>query len=685
MERNILSVQKYQNYEYIVDKRLIKPIIADIQRLKPIKFGKSEFKPFAVDTETTGLDIFKNRLLLLQLAVDGNVYVIDARKVDISPFKFVLESDAYLHIIQNAKFDWKVLYKHKNIRIKSIYDTQLAESLIQAGNKNRETNLGYLAKNYCDITLHKEVVSSFVDFLYDDDFTKQQLDYAANDVRYLEDIFKNQLSYLQKLSLLQIANLEFKLIEPVSIMELKGIILDSKRWETSLNEVNDKLFSLKADLRQVLPDPAPPPPKPIRYKKDGTPFKKDLVREEKPLPILNLDSWQQVVWAMSQVGIDLKAVNEKTKAGLTNVRTLKLASTIYNISQEKSSVLKNFMRYRALNQTVKTFGENLISWILLEDGRIHAEFHQDGTMSGRFSCSDPNLENIQKKGNEGRILRSCFVPPKGYKFIIADYSQIELRIAAELSGDENMIDILCDPRGDVHRLTAAIMFGIPYELVTKEMRDAAKTLNFGIIYGMTVRTLQERLNCEYADAVSHMQNYHKSYKTLLRWIEDRGQRALAEGKSTTIGGRIRWFPPENNLSDKEKGFYLRVGRNHPIQGCSADMTKSAIVMLYTPLMKLDSFINNCIHDELLIEAPIDKAIEVAMLVKERMISAGQKYLKQVPVLVDIKIRDCWWKDDGVNDNECGQQLWLMPPEWMEWIYEPVQEENGSNEEDSISV
>jgi DNA polymerase-1 len=316
------------------------------------------------------------------------------------------------------------------------------------------------------------------------------------------------------------------------------------------------------------------------------------------------------------------------EAKFTEYRDLEESGGLYGrvrlkYDTEKNNVLKNFIKYRGLNQTTKTFGENLIDWIA-EDSRIHAEFNQDGTASGRFSSSNPNLENIQKKGEEGRILRSCFIPPKGHKFIIADYSQIELRIAAEMSNDENMLDILNDPRGDIHRLTASLMFGIPYELVTREQRDAAKTLNFGIIYGMTARTLQDRLNCEYHDAVHHMQNYRSTYPRLLEWIESKGQKSLLEGKTLSIGGRIRWLPPENGLTDKERGFYLRVGKNHPIQSTSADMTKSAIVKLYEPLLTYNSYIINCIHDELLTEAPLEHVIDVARLIKKNMIIAGEK-------------------------------------------------------------
>jgi DNA polymerase I-like protein with 3'-5' exonuclease and polymerase domains len=891
------------------------------------------------------------------------------------------DKDGKIYLTGNSKFDWKVLFKHRNINIKNIFDTQLAEALIQTGAAKRETNLGYLVKNYCNVSLDKETVQEFIDFPDESEFTDKQIEYAANDVRYLLTIKKRQEEFLKEHALRKIAQLEFSLIEPVSMMELKGIILDDERWTISLNEVNNKLFTIKADLRQVLPDPPPELPKPIRYKKDGTPFKKDLERVEKPLPILNIDSWQQMVVSMNKIGIDLTKVNEKTKAGKTNVRTLKMASIIYGYDTDKATLLKNYMRYKVLNHTVKSFGENLISWIQ-EDGRIHAEFNQDGTNSGRFSCSNPNLENIQKKGNEGRILRSCFVPPRNYKFIITDYSQIELRIAAEMSGDENMLDILCDPRGDVHRLTAATMFGIPYELVTREQRDAAKTLNFGIIFGMTVRTLQERIGCEYVDAVVHMQNYRNAYPILLEWIEGMGQKALNQGHADTLGGRIRWFPVQTDFTEQQKGFYARVGRNMPIQGClppdtrvltpngwlligdfnngliwtgekwanaikvnrgfakrlklylsdgrtfdcdnrhyllindsvyprwesidnivdkplvrdvcsewgnpiyavedwywvgrmigdgylsnygwgcafgshekddytklmrwldskdikgltnsykgynieydvrknvkirgctkkgkqlwesfglvigkgardkripqivfmldkirrqafvdgyidsdghkrkygskitsvnrvlledtlrllqtlgvtgkiskpmknnsgsiwydltihksphkltverieelgneemftlsvdddkhsfssegliskntSADMTKTAIAILYEPLLKYNSYVLNCIHDELLIESPIEYAIDVAKTVKKKMIVAGEKYLKKVPVLVEVKIRDQWWKDDGISDDENGQQLWLMPPEWLASAYEEAVDSN----------
>jgi DNA polymerase-1 len=273
------------------------------------------------------------------------------------------------------------------------------------------------------------------------------------------------------------------------------------------------------------------------------------------------------------------------------------------------------------------------------------------------------LQNIQKKGDEGKILRSCFIPEVGHKFVIADYSQIELRIAAEMSGDETMLKILNDPRGDIHIGTAAEMYSVSYEEVSSDLRRAAKTINFGLIYGMSVKTLAERLGCSSDEAAKHLQKYRETYPTLMAWLEKKGSDAVDDGYSKTIGGRIRWFPSLDERKEDYKrlrAFYERVGKNHPIQGTSADMTKTSMVYLDRVLWKYGSKMVNTIHDELCVEVPFEHTITVAKLVKDKMIFAGEKFLKKVPVLVDVKIRDCWFKDDGVEDDENGQQLWLIP-------------------------
>lgn len=645
-------------YEYITDQGSIPLIIIDAKKEKYL----------GIDTENSGgLDVLvpNVKLLLFQIEIAGRAFVIDARKVDLSPFKEILEDSRYVKIIQNSVYDYKILSVLRNIYIRGIYDTKLGEHLLNAGVSKGETSLEDLAFRYLDYRLDKTVTATFFDFPYDGEFTNMQLAYAAEDVLVLPEIRKRQQMYLNQLHLNRISDLEFSLAPTVGKMELFGVKLDADRWRITLDKLNKKLFKVSNDIRQVLPDPPPPPPKPIRLKKDGTPFANTA--KQKPPPVLNLNSWQQIVEACSKVGISFEAAHKKTGKGLTDNSTLRLAAEMYKNEPEKSNVIKDIIKYRELGQIKKTFGENLIDHIR-SDGRIHGRFNQDGTDSGRFSSSEPNLQNIQKKGTEGKILRSCFIPEVGNKFIIADYSQIELRIVAELSGDEKMIEILNDPRGDIHKATASEMFNIDYDKVTKDLRGTAKTINFGINYGMSGNTLSDRLECSLIEAIKHLISYGQTYPTLMWWLDEEGKKALDNGYSKTIGGRIRWFPSlDPNADDykRKRGFFERVGRNHPIQGCSADMTKTSMVILDEVLEQYGAKMVNTIHDELCIEVPSEYAIEVAKLVKRKMIFAGQKFLKKVPVLVDVKIRDCWFKDDGVDDDENGQQLWLMPLDFGE--------------------
>ena len=970
MERKFLGMRG--TYDFVEKNSEIPLILAEAEKHKYV----------ALDTENSGgLDVFNPdvKLLLLQLGFGNRAFVIDARKVDLTLVRDVIENSRWMKIIQYASYDYKLLKKLCGISIKNIYDTKLAESLLTAGISNSKTSLEDLSLKYLDLKLDKSTVMTFPNHPYDASFTDEQIRYAAYDVLVLPEIRRRQYMYLKQLGLLSIAELEFALIPVVAEMELRGVLLDAERWRKSLEVTRKKLFKISAELHQVLPDPLPPSPKPVRLKKDGTPYANSA--RPKPPPILNLDSWQQLADACKRVGINLDEANRKTRKGLTNADTLKYAQQLHSGESEKVKILKNIIKYRELNQVNKTFGENLIDHIR-SDGRIHARFHQDGTVAGRFSCvpldseiltadgwktydqlkigekvvgyniesnklewttlhnivigedvvgkfcwlnrlehssdrygtyivctpnhkwvaesngvkgfiescnisshrkhsatftlwasgvegnnddcneaaligwaitdgsikhlvngfsleirvtkptsiamldtllsnmphtestyylgrnfhyryerryyigknyftpiwekvlniglikyiysltynarvamydammeadgsprktgkpfgtqkkeiadafcvlasllgigitykqrdsgfidfntrtvrikqasvryypsntkckvwcpttglgtwimrqrgkivitgnsSNPNLENIQKKGDEGRILRSCFIPPAGWKYIIADYSQLHLRIAAEISKDPAMLEAFSDPKGDIHKNTASQMFGVPLEGVTYEMRKAAKTINFGIIYGMGNKTLSERLGCSLDEAEELMRKYKQTYAVLMDWLDNEAEKALQRGWSRTMKGRYRWFPRLNEKDDnyrKMRSFLERVGKNHPILGTDADMLKTAMVLLHNPLTKLDAHIVNCVHDELVVEAPMDKAIQAAKLVKRKMIVAGQKFLSNVPVLVDVKIRDNWWKDDGVEDDENGQQLWLIPDDF----------------------
>jgi len=639
-------------YKYIIKQEDVPNIVEEAK--------KQQFIP--LDTETTGLDYLDDnvKLLLVQLLVGDVAYVIDARKVDLSPLKEVLEDRAYTKIIQNANFDYKMLYVKAGISVKGIYDTQIAEKLLHAGMYNVRTNLLQLVKKYCDVTLDKQVRQTFVDFDHENGvFTDEQLEYSALDVWYLIDIMKNQQRYIKEFKMTAISNLEFRLIEPIAHMEIAGIKLDAVKWRKTLVQINERVFNLSRFLRDELPAPLPPPPKPVRIKKDGTPYKNNAV--PKPPPVLNLDSWQQVNEAFDAVGIDLNRANKVTRKGLTNNATLLYAISMCD-DDKKKQIIKSLVDYREVKQVEKTFGESLLGHIA-KDGRIHARFHQTGTDSGRLSSSDPNLQNIKKKGKDGKILRACFVPEKGCKFIVADYSQIELRLAAELSGDPLMLAALAKGE-DLHWSTARDMYDT--EDVDDDLRRAAKTLNFGIIYGMEVKTLSERIGCSLSVAAEHLERYKNTYSVLIEYLTNAGNKALEKGLTRTVGGRCRWFPDlsKRDIDFKERrrleNYYIRVGKNHPIQGTSADMTKTAIILMFYPLQKIGGRLVNTIHDEVCVEVPEENAIIAARIVNDTMIEGARKFLKQVPILVDLEIKDAWGGENHPEDNTDRQQLYLIP-------------------------
>jgi len=622
-----------------------------------------DYTHVSLDTENSGgLDPLSPnvKLLLVQVGIGDRAYVIDARKTDVTLLRELVESNRWIKTLQNAVYDYKMLKAKRGLSLQTVFDTKIAENLLTAGMK-KGNSLEDLAFRYLELKLDKSTVETFFEHPYDAPFTEEQIKYAANDVLVLPEIRIRQWNCLKQYGLIPIAEIEFLLTQAVGEMELTGFKLDADLWSKGIQSTRKKIFKVGTKLRNSLPNLPAPPPKPIRLKKDGTPYANTA--KFKPPPVLNLDSWQQVAWACSQVGINLYDANKKTRKGVTNVNTLKYAMSLYD--DDKREILANIIKYRGLKQVEKTFGDNLIEHIKW-DGRIHARFDQMGTDAGRFSSYDPNLQNIQKKGEEGFLLRSCFVPEKGKKFVIADYSQLHLRIAAEMSGDPVMLFAFSDPSGDIHKATASLMFKVPIDQVTPSQRKAAKIINFGIIYGMYLNSLKDRLGCSSTEAEDLMTKYRETYKVLMDWLDEQSKLALERGWARTLGGRYRWFP-SLATSDKNykrlRSFYERVGRNHPILGTDGDMLKIAMVLLYNPLRNFGATMVNCVHDELVVEVPEEHAIEVAHLVRSKMIVAGRKLLTKVPIIVDVKIRDNWWKDDGVGDGIEGQQLLLIPPGW----------------------
>jgi len=274
---------------------------------------------------------------------------------------------------------------------------------------------------------------------------------------------------------------------------------------------------------------------------------------------------------------------------------------------------------------------------------VHTSYHQTTTATGRLSSSDPNLQNIPIKTNEGRQVRRAFVSRYGAKgkIISADYSQIELRLLAHLSGDQNLIKAFRDDR-DIHRYTATLLYGVTEDKVTREMRDLAKTINFSIIYGKTAYGLSQDLSISVQEADQFIRDYFNRYEAIKTYLDGQKETARSEGFLTTLLGRRSYFPDLNSSNGQLRQFAERAAINAPIQGSAADLVKLAMLVIQKKLELEEprSLMIMQVHDELVFDVPKESVPSVTELVREGMESA---YALKVPLKVDVTVGDSWYK------------------------------------------
>ena len=254
-----------------------------------------------------------------------------------------------------------------------------------------------------------------------------------------------------------------------------------------------------------------------------------------------------------------------------------------------------------------------------------------------MSCSDPNLQQVPNTPE----YRSCFRAPAGRKLVIADYSQIELRILADWSQDTALVKALLSGE-DLHCVTASQMFGIPLEEVSKDQRSAAKQLNYGIMYGLGAQGLGSRIGCSLEEAEVLLRKYFEAYSGVAAFLRDAADRAVTDRESRTRSGRLIYFSFDANDRAQVAGMQ-RLGKNAPIQGSSADIIKRALTLLHDALKPIDAQIVNCVHDEIVVEAAEAQAAECAAILDREMVAAARDFIRSVPVTVDIAIADAWLK------------------------------------------
>ncbi len=325
---------------------------------------------------------------------------------------------------------------------------------------------------------------------------------------------------------------------------------------------------------------------------------------------------------------------KKTKTGYsTNAEILqKLAS--------KHPIVSDILDYRQLTKLIGTYVTGLLK-VAADDGRIHTNFKQTGTATGRLSSAEPNLQNIPVRTDAGRELRKFFLPRKGYKLISADYSQIELRLLACISGDDAMLQAFASGE-DIHASTAAAVFGVPFESVTPLLRKRAKAVNFGIVYGIGDYSLSQDLDIPVKQAKEYIDNYLASYPGVREYLQNIVRIASEHGYVDTLYGRKRYIPEINSKNGIMRKFGERVAMNSPIQGSAADIIKIAMLNVDQRLKEsgIDARLILQVHDELIIEAHDDCAANASKILQEEMENAVSL---QIPLSVDLSIGDRWYE------------------------------------------
>ena len=549
-----------------------------------------------VDLETTSLSPRDGRVRLIQLAIPDKTFVVDVFEVnDLSPIKEVLE-DGPVKILQNAKFDYAFLYSEHGIRLSPIFDTMLAAQLLDGGAQGASYALEAIAERYLDERLDKSAQKDD----WSAELSVDQVEYAARDAAILLPLREKLAENLEKEELVRVAEIEFGAVAALSEMELAGVKLDVARWRDLEITVRERRDRAADHLESFFPQP------------------EGVLPLEGLGPRLNLNSPKQITDAFRSLGIEL----QDTK--------------VWTLLKVEHPAAKALLQYRELQKRLGTYLEPYPKFIHQKTGRIHANFLQCRVPTGRLACTNPNIQQIPHEDE----FRRCFVAEEGYVLVISDYSQIELRILAEVSDDPAFVEAF--RRGvDLHRLTAATMYGVPMDEVTRDQRSDAKRINFGLMYGRGARSLSAQLGTDEARGRKLIDEYFANYPKVQRFLQSTANRASRDRTLRTLAGRIRKFGSEPVPDDR--GAMRREAMNFPIQGASADIAKLALGYVNDALKGLDARLINSIHDEFVVECREDLAEEVSEKTRDAMTRAGEDLLSKVPVEVEVAVSREWRK------------------------------------------
>lgn len=569
-------------------------------------------KSFCFDTETTGLDMYLSDLVGLSFCFkEGEAYYVslpadkEEAKSVLHEFKIIFESDHIEKVGQNIKFDLLMLAQY-GIDLKGkFFDTMIAHYLVQPDLRH---GMDYLAEIYLNYrTIHfEELVGTKGKNQIDIRFVDIDLlcDYAAEDADVtfrLKQILEKELkeNTLEKL----FHEIEMPLLKVLAKMERTGVRIDSEALGQSSEILTQELIALEKEIHEM-----------IGY-------------------VFNVSSPAQVGEVLfDRLKLDDKA--KKTKTGQYST-----AEDVLEKIRSKHPVIGKILDYRGLKKLLSTYIDALPLLISPVTGKVHTSYNQTVAATGRLSSTNPNLQNIPIRDAQGKEIRKAFIPDADSLFLSADYSQIELRIMAHLSGDANMIEAF-NSGHDIHTATAAKIYKIPIEEVSSDMRRKAKTANFGIIYGISTFGLAERLNIPRGEAKELIDGYFSTYPGVKLYMDNAIQKAKEMGYVETIFGRKRFLADINSQNSIVRGYAERNAINAPIQGSAADIIKIAMVRIQQRLEteNLEAKMTMQVHDELNFTVPIAEIELVKKLVVEEMENAIQL---NVPLIADFGVGANW--------------------------------------------
>ncbi|WP_326984675.1 DNA polymerase I [Chryseobacterium sp. MYb264] len=589
-------------YQFVDNPKAQKILVQNLLKQKAVCF----------DTETTSLNELEAELVGMSFSYKkGLAYYIplseDQGEVlqTLEIFRPFFEKEDLLKIAHNLKFDYKVLQKYQITVKGAVFDTMIAHYLLNPDGRHGMDYLSEVYLNYKPVSIETIIgKKGKKQGSFRDADLRTQTDYAAEDADVTFQLYELFAPQLKKEKLEDLFfNIEMPLMEVLAKMELAGISLDEK-WlakesvdlENDLKQLESKIFELS-----------------------GEEFNMNSPRQ---LGDILFDKMQ----------LDPKAKKTKTGQYATSEDVLqKLAS--------KHEIIQHILEYRTYQKLKSTYVDALPSQIEKTDNRVHTNFSQTTAATGRLASVNPNLQNIPIRTLRGQQIRGAFVSGEGKKIISADYSQIELRLIAEISGEDNMIKAFQQGE-DIHASTAAKLFKIPLEEVSKTQRSQAKTVNFGIIYGQGAFALAEQTGLSRSEAKQMIEAYFETYPKLKEYMADQVNKARQQGYVETLLGRKRHLKDINSGNFVVRGHAERNAVNAPVQGSAADVVKMAMIKIQNELEKekLQTKMLLQVHDELIFEAPIDEVEVAKNIIKTEMENAVET---QVPLLVEVGVGDNW--------------------------------------------